>query len=366
MILNESWEKYPEIIQILNNIYLNSQEELRKIGYPTTFAQEFITYIEDMLIYYKEYNYDLIKFINTLKEIDAISFIHLFLLHPNQKISKDFKTLPPVINKDNKILINPFLDGDVNLSVKERRRLYLYHGILQRVIKLQNEKTKEFSKMYIEADEEIETLVNNGWLLLEEVIAQAEAENITYRILGKPLPKPTIGTDKYDILADYKYGIYSELELYRMYEPILIKFGMAISDVGTKFNHDNNDIKRKIILKALKGNLSKEVICEYITKEKPFELYKMLYGMGLLINEKYAIYGNRNYPHTILTDIEINKIFNNIIFILERNATLDEKRYLTDISIKRRYIETTEKPNDPKQEQKMRSKIRSLRYIILD
>ena len=181
--------------------------------------------------------------------------------------------------------------------------------------------------------QDTELLVNAGWKLLNEVLTQELAERITYSELGQDRPTKTVGitpTDYYPINGNL---VASRLELYRPFEEMTIHFGEAISGVGSLLDQSEETIMNDLICKVTKGNFSEQVISEYIYNNNELELYLILYSMGLLLNEKYAMYGKRIVPSINLNISEINSIYNNLIERLNRLYTLDSDEY-TDVSLK--------------------------------
>ena len=323
------WSKYPEVNMLLIKIYSNT----KTTNNDDSFTKEVISDIEEFLNYFKNNNYVFPLIVSKLKNIQYIG-----------KLSSGFASdsgitylvNEPVIAKDNAIYLSSRFASDNNLSARNRQKLYLYKGLLQNIFSFNNEFTQEFSKLYSELfdnSKDTELLVDAGWKLLNEVLTQELAERITYSELGKDRPAKTVGitpTDYYPINGNL---VASRLELYRPFEEMTIHFGEAISGVGSLLDQSEETIMNDLIRKVTKGNFSEQVISEYIYNNNELELYLILYSMGLLLNEKYAMYGKRIVPSINLNISEINSIYNNLIERLNRLYTLDSDEY-TDVSLK--------------------------------
>ena len=323
------WSKYPEVNTFLMQIYSNTKVS----NNDDAFAKEIICDIEEFLNYFQKNNYDISIIISKLKNIQYIGKLSSGFASDNG-ITYLFNE--PVIAKDNAIYLSRKFASDNNLSARNRQKLYLYKGLIQNIFSFNNEFTLEFSKLYSELfnnSQDTELLVNAGWKLLNEVLTQELAERITYSELGQDRPTKTVGitpTDYYPINGNL---VASRLELYRPFEEMTIHFGEAISGVGSLLDQSEETIMNDLICKVTKGNFSEQVISEYIYNNNELELYLILYSMGLLLNEKYAMYGKRIVPSINLNISEINSIYNNLIERLNRLYTLDSDEY-TDVSLK--------------------------------
>ena len=339
MKLKYNWENNPDVKELLNKIYTNTIKELEENNYSKTYANEFLEYIEDFIMYFKSFSfsYDFTKVVDKLKTLELISFIKPYYFEYGKQSEINNKV--PVINMRTKILLNPSLEKDKYLTKKERRRLYLYHGLLHNVIELRNDKTIKFSKIYSDLltntktnSKMYEELVNNGWLLLEESLIETIAEKMTYSILEKEKPGLRPGNDKNGVKILHECVISSDLELYREFQPILLIFGITLNNVGSEIEYSREILTYDLIRKAINTDFSKEVINEYISKGNEFDLYKLLYYMGLIVNEKYAALGFRQIPKIKLESEEIDSLYFNILDILKRNMTLEKTNY-SDVEI---------------------------------
>lgn len=329
MLFKYNWKNQKEIETILTKIYQNSIIKLKEDGYNEEYAKEFVEDLEDYLICTISFKYNLTKVINALKNLEYISF---------QKISSysEFKNIIPihsknlpVISYESKILLNDSLETDQNLTKRERRKLYLFHGLTHNVLNFKNDITKEFSQLYsvVFQDEELskqtETIVYNGWLLLEYAVSQEIAERYTYYLLKKPRPKYNINTDESSIIIDEHY-IISNLEFVRMFQPILVNFGKSISSLSTLYNYSQEIIIYNFLKRSMNGDFPKEIIEEYFIRNNQIKLYQMLYLMGLLLNAEYSKYNLKIVPKLITTVKQNNYFFEQIEKISNRLITLSK------------------------------------------
>jgi len=354
MLFKYNWEKYPEVKNILNKIYVNTLDSIGK-----EYTDEFLSYIEDFLHYLEIYNYNFNKIIKLLSEIDMVGFQENIYISKGRTIIPNYKNMPPVINLGNKILLNPVLEGDCRLSVEERRRLYLYHGLANTFLSFKSDKTKAFSELYSDILGEdkfkTEAIVNHGWYLLEEVIAQELAERATYELIDKERPKKRYGLEYEKKFPLHDSDVYSNLEFYRMFQIILLNFGVTLSKIGCQGNCNITLMTFKLLKKAINTNFSDDVISEYIIKENETELYILLYLMGLLMNEKYATYGLRPIPDIEIDIEEVHKVYDSIYKITTGLIDMSDDEYYSvpihntnansNILLKRRILNVVKKHN---------------------
>lgn len=327
MELKYNWEKTTKVKIFLEKLHKNSQLALKVSNYSVEYANEFILDIEEFLQYIKiHYPSHFNEIFDKLTELEYISFQVPYYLNKNEEIVPDYEKMPPVINLTTKILLNPKTKEEKNLTARENRKMYLYKGIITSIIKFKNSTTRSFSKIYNEnllvRKAETELLVNNGWLLLEDALTNEFARIIVSDVLKKEI---------HGINTHNK--TFQQEELQRKAFSILLMFGMTLSNIGSVNEHSKGIIIFSLIKKALNGNLPEEVISEYIEKNKEFELYKILYGLGLIINEIYAESGFRLIPSIKLESDEINKLHEDIIRELAKMITLEENIYTNKLNI---------------------------------
>lgn len=327
MDLNYDWDKYPLVIEFLNNVYINSLEALKNSGYDIKYAGEFINDIEDYLYYFKIRDYNMNNIICRLQDIEVIEFYDSLVVG---KTNTDNLKFPPAINQYTRILLNSGIEGDKRLSSRERRRLYLYQGLSHSLISMRNLKTVEFSKlfsMYLTSSRaNVEATVNNGWLLIEDTLAQEIAEKITYYALDKIRPQYRVGLEG-EIFPISGSKVSSNLEMYRVFQPLVINFGLTISKIANCYDYSETMITKDLIKYAVNDSLSNLTIAEFNEKRNHLELYRLLYLMGLMVNEMYHNYHMNFISDLILTEDDYNLIFENILEITNRLISFGKEDY---------------------------------------
>ena len=238
-----NWDNNYKVIIYLEKVYINSINYLLENGYNVEYAEEFIRDIEDFLYYFKIKKYNVNVIIDKINDIDNIEFYDSLYINDNQNHEE---TILPVLNRGTKILLSTYISGDNKLSSKERRRQYIYQGLSHSVLSLKSKKTLLFSKKYnryLDGVYITENIVNNGWLLIEDTLSQELAEKITYCTLNKIRPgyKPGLQNEIYPI-SEHK--ISSNLEMYRMFQELIIKFGLTLNIVGNTLNYSDKSISK--------------------------------------------------------------------------------------------------------------------------
>ena len=329
MILKHNWENYPQIESILIKIYQKSVIKLKENNYDIKYANEFIEDIEDYIMCTLSFNYNLNKVIKALENIEYISFQKESQDKELKKIIPIYSKKMPVISCQSKILINKDLEATENLTERDRRKLYLFHGLTHNILNFKNDETYEFSKLYSEIfiDEtekkETETIVYNGWLLLEYAISEEIAERFIYFLIKKPRPKYNYSTNERNIIIDENH-IVSNLEFVRMFQPILINFGKTIGNIGTIFEHSKEIIIYKMLKKAFNEDITNQIIDDYFIRNDQIALYQILYLMGLLLNAECSKYNIKVLPNLTTTVDENNYFFEEIKNLTSKLTTLSE------------------------------------------
>lgn len=323
-----NWENYLRIENFLTKLYNNTLEYLSKGGYSLDYALEFIWDIEDFLYYMIIKHYDIERVLSCIEEIEYIGFMKYTIIKDGKEVVPNYKMLPSVINSGMNILLNPSISGDSRLTDKERRRLCLYHGLSHNILGFKNENTKDFSKKYSDMlpgnKNTTQTIVSNGWLLLEETLAQEIAEMITYEMIGKKRPGLRPGIEKQDLFPIDGDRISSNLEEYRMFQSMLVSFAMTINRTDIMSECTPFIIMYRLFKKSIDEDFTKVVLSEYIENNRELELYQLLYLMGLLVNEKYATYGLRPIKNIVLDNEEIDDIFTKIYRQLHCLISMDK------------------------------------------
>ena len=331
MNLKYNWNNDLRVKLFLEKIYCNSLKKLEEANYQTSYADEFVMAVEDFLCCVKIFSYDFDRILDLLSSVEYIGFMMSLRIDNDNLIKLNYHYMPPVVNFGTYILINPQMDTDTHLSDIDRRKMYIFHGLANSVLNFQNETTLRFSEMYNNLIpmkyQDTSKITYSGWLLLEETLAQEIAERFIYFINGKNRLGITLGGDVLDKRIVSSEKISSNLEYFRTFQELLIRFGLTIPAVGDKFEYSRERIIHDLIKKSLNGNLAIETIAYYIDNDNEIMLYQMLYSMGLLLNEKNRL---RNMPinKTVkLTEDESNSLYDDLIRLLNRLVSLDNQTY---------------------------------------
>ena len=321
MELMYNWDKYPEVIPYLKKINHNTRDYLKENDYSLKYANEFTEDIEDFLYYFNIKNYDVNILLDKIKDIDIIEFYDSLYIS-NSSIDVN---IPPVLNREVKILLSTYISSNSRLTAKERRRLYLYFGLSKSIISLKSNKTLMFSKFYDRylTSNTASVIVNNGWLFFEDTLSQEIAEKITYQTLGKVRPgyRPGLDDEKYPIEGN---KVSSNLEMYRMFQELVVDACLTIKKINNSYQYTGESILDDTIKYSLYNSFSDTVIAEYIYRDNSLELYQLLYLMGLLINEKYKEY-NMQFVRNDLTKEEVNKIYDSIKYLTNTLINIGSK-----------------------------------------
>ncbi len=334
MTFKYNQKKYKEVEIFLNKIYENTINNLSKEN--KKYAVEFINDLELFFYCILFFNFDISKVIASLTDIDCISFQKQNIQDGTNIVTNIYGQ--EVIELDNQILLNPYLSPSQNLNPKERRRLYLYKGLIKHIINFKSDNIKKFSHIYDDSLEiypdkdEINKLVESGWLLLEEIISQEIAEKFLYFTLGKKRPPYTYGGTSKENKIITPNNIFSNLDAYRMLEPLIILFGWTLNNIGLLEAHSYNVMIHNLIIKAMNGYFVDEIITEYVYKNQEFELFQLLMIMGKLINSEYGLY-NSSFLDEKLSKEENDKLFNAFCRIAKSLITMNTKDYGKDIEI---------------------------------
>ena len=140
---------------------------------------------------------------------------------------------------------------------------------------MKSKKTLEFSKIYSKYlrynISKTETIVNNGWLLIEDVLSQELAEKITYYALNKVRPqcRPGLENEEFPISGS---KISSNLEMYRVFQSLLVNFGLTLGKISTIYDYSEkaiiNDLLKYAFPKLIKQNSGRLPVNKYLSCAK--------------------------------------------------------------------------------------------------
>lgn len=338
MNLKYNWDNDLRVKLFLQKIYYNSLDKLEETYYQASYANEFVTAIEDFLCCVKIFSYDFDRILDLLSPLEYISFMMPLSIDNGSLVKLNYHYMPPVINFGTYILLNPQMDTDTRLTDVERRRMYIFHGLANSLLNFQNDVTLKFSEMYDDLipkeNQCTSRVVYDGFFLLEEALAQEIAERFNYFISGKNRPGITLGGDVLDkkIIASGK--ISSNLEYFRTFQELLIRFGLTVPSVGDKLEYSREKIIYDLVKKSLNNNFAIEAIAYYVDSHNEATLYQILYVMGLLLNEKNRLHNMPMINMISLSEKESNTLYDDLIKLLNRHVSLDDQTCdnITDFS----------------------------------
>ena len=316
------WSNYPNIMDYFMSVYFNSLNVLNCKHKDIKMANEFMNDMEEYFMYMINHGYDINLIYN---KISSLLYISSFINKPIIANNITYLRQEPVILGDRFISLNEDIGGNVRLTARERRKLYLYKGLTQYIFNYNDNRIHEFSDAF-NSDDEGKKLVNSGWILIRDILSQELAERIIYEISSKKRSGNRIGLESnyYPISGNL---IVSRLEDDRPFEELIVSFGTTLSGIGTMFDYSHDKIMNDLIDRTLTTNLPDSIISQYIYNGFGLELNNMLHLMGLLVNEKYATYGKRIIKDIILSEKEVTNIYNKIIDECQKLFTLDDDIY---------------------------------------
>lgn len=328
MTLNYDWSANPIVIKFLNKIYKNTQNAMIEKHYSISYADEFVSALEDYLYYFKIHNYNINNIVYKLQNIEVIEFYDSLVI--DKSADAEYLKFPPVINQYSRILINTDIERDKRLTASGRRRLYLYQGLTHSLISMMSPETLKFSKIYSNyltaSEASVEMIVLKGWSLIEDTLSQEIAEKITYFSLNKTRPKYRVGLEN-EVFPISGCKITSNLEMYRVFQSLVVAFGLTIDSVASLNDYSERTVMEDLIKYAVNGNLSDLIIAEYNEKKNHIELYRLLYLMGLMVNEMYRKYHMNFIRNFTLSEKDYDKIYENILVITNRLISFGESNY---------------------------------------
>ena len=322
-----NWKLFPIVKEFLDKIYINTSCKI----YDKKYVKELMASLEEYLIYFLGSDYFNID--HVVEKLDKIESIDAFYQFP--VITEEGPANIPFKIEDNTLLLNNVIISDKKLTIKERRRLNLYVGLSHFLISLDNEETRNFSKIYsdiIDEDREgTEYLVNSGFKLIEDGLAQELGEKIAYWSLRKKRPGSRPGNEELDAFPVDGSLVSSNLEMYRLYSELIPLFGVTIGGMADYMNYDEKTVINNMIKEAVNKDLSHKIINEYIAEGNEFGLYQIMYLFGKLVNER-----NNQFEKTIVPERLDNKdtkeilqmlstLFSGFVNLSGKSSTNDEE-----------------------------------------
>ncbi len=252
------------------------------------------TFIEEMEFYF----YSLLQFgyVNSsniskvVRDFQGISYVEP-LKNSNERIFA--LTTWPVIS------IHPDLGKYRNLSSKSFQQLIISHElghIMNRSWK--NESIHFTNELY--QNNRVKSILKNmglnsydylkeGFELLDEVIAQEIAEEVTYFKMNKKRPKREYRTDK----AIFEYQPYlTNFNLYGEFQEVAIAFAKTLSFLNITTKDSDEVILQKLVKASFQNNFISLIKQEFINEGCRFDYFIMMLAiMGKMKSSTYQFVG---------------------------------------------------------------------------
>lgn len=194
---------------------------------------------------------------------------------------------------------SPFLSED------DLIRLYLYHEVGHKILNIHSNEVAIDNyldtvdailqeKGIVEPDTFMKEVIPDGLLMIEECLTQELAERLTYEILGKK--RPTIKPR--NEIANIQGGVPeicqvpTNHDFYGIFQQPTIEFGKTLRGCHNRIS-TNEDVLLNMISKALYTNFDEDLFREYYKGDGSLyqDLFRTLRAMGLLLDQKYASFG---------------------------------------------------------------------------
>ncbi|MBO5143211.1 MAG: hypothetical protein J6C46_09565 [Clostridia bacterium] len=191
-------------------------------------------------------------------------------------------------NKDGlNVFINPDLDS-------HRRKQYAFHELAHVI--MDGEQNFVTNNVYNEMAGNISNkdlnYISNGYLVIEEAIAQEISEMFVYSSENRPRPVMTPSMDN----AIPNISFYTNHDFYGLYQPLAVAFAKTLRGIGNKKEVSNSQsIYLELLAKrAFNGNFSKDIIDEYMMDNHYVDLIRSFRDMGTVFMVKQATFGVQN------------------------------------------------------------------------
>ena len=277
-----------KISNLLNEILNGSNELFAKqfqngeIGNVTREYRQmtcFILNIEEYLYYYKE-NQNFESILDSISDIKKIS-----VLPTNNR-----GIYGQAIAEENTLLINPTLEPSSTLNHQERTSLYVAHELGHFVnAKWMNTIYKFLDKRFRTGNmnnEQVQ-LFYEGFSMLDEAIAQNNAEDFAYSFVSKERPYRQYKTRGVGVFNNEQYS--TNYDFYGEFQMPTAKFAKTLRGIG---KYESDDIALDILSKrALSPSFATDIIDEYTRDGQLENLFKLTNNMGIIKKAVYTSFG---------------------------------------------------------------------------
>lgn len=225
------------------------------------------------------------------------------------------------------VRVNPDLD-------EFHRRQYCFHELTHVILDGESEKVKGTVEKEAglninnNGDRKILNDIENGYIVIEESIAQEVSEMLVYSSYGVNRPSP--GLQKDNAIGRIKFR--SNWHYYGLYHPIGIAFAKTFRGIGClPETSDRNDCAMKLLCKkAFDGEFSKQ-ICEEYDKDGYFlKLCQIFRNLAVVCGVKQASFGVGNIPYTQqsinMSERAYSQVFDELTELEERRPPLSRQR----------------------------------------
>lgn len=320
-----SWSHIPEIEDYLKRLFYSSysnDKDMKELPEMIHNVEEFFASLIDLRYLTRR---NIKRIMTDLKDEDN-GFRIIEQLHDKNSFSN---------SEGDKIQINLDINSNHNsplLTNEEFKRLSLFNEMCHKIMRF--DRNEDLINTYTDTldsmlrskginnpDTEYKETVFNGFLMIEDCLAQELAEELTYDSCHKERPKYK---NKIEIGSLQKSGfetveVSTNLDYHRLYQQPTIEFGKTLRGCHTD-ESKNEDILSRMIIKSLNFNFVDEVIREFNHGDgnKYQDLFLMLRTMGLLHIQKNASIGNGQTLYGILS----NNCIETMNFLSKKNIEL--------------------------------------------
>ncbi len=236
-----------------------------------------------------------------------------------------------LINKDLRVYLR--VEKESSLSPIEMRKVYLFREIIDKIL---NFGDKEFINIYKETIEKVieekgnsvdlnldKDIIDDGFLMIKELLSQSLAEHLAYISVDKERPK-------FRVVFENDFPVASNLDSRCLYEKPVINLGKTLAGV---FNKSDNNTLLNMAKLALSVSLPEALVSQYKegNAQKYFDLFIILQNFGALRrgNDKTSSIFKVDYEnvYATITKITERNLGNNLLNI-SKIKPLNLKEYL--------------------------------------